>query len=47
MLGLYSTNKKAEYFFTGDMSGYYGATDANDKKGTNGYVEEADGGCYL
>jgi hypothetical protein len=45
--GLYSTNKSAEYYFTGAMSGYYGATDTSYDKGIDVFVEQADGGYYL
>ena len=46
-LGLYSTAKEAEYFFTGSMSGYYGATDTNYEKGVDVFAEEANGGYHL
>ena len=46
-LGLYSTAKEAEYFFTGSMSGYYGATDTNYEKGVDIFAEEANGGYHL
>ena len=46
-LGLYSTNKGAEYYFNGKMSTYYGATDTNYSNGVDMYVENASGGYYL
>ena len=46
-LGLYSSNKKATYYFIGTMSGYYGATDTAYEKGVDVFVEETTGGYYL
>ncbi len=46
-LGIYSTTKEAEYYFTGDMSGYYGATDTAYDNGVDVYVEETTGGYRL
>ena len=46
-LGLFSTNKGADYFFTGAMSGYYGATSTDYEKGVDVYLEETTGGHYL
>ena len=46
-LGLFSISKDVEYFFTGTMSGYYGATDTAIEKGIDVYVEQASGGYYL
>ena len=46
-LGLYSTAKSAEYYFTGTMSGYYGATSEVYTDGVDVYVEETTGGYYL
>ena len=46
-LGIYSTNKSAEYYFIGSMSGYYGATDTDVTKGVDVYVETTTGGYRL
>ncbi len=46
-LGLFSTAKDTEYYFTGTMSGYYGATDTAYANGVDVYVEQASGGYYL
>ena len=46
-LGLYSTDKSAEYFFVGTMKDYYGATDVNFEKGVDTFVETTSGGYYL
>ena len=46
-LGMFSSDKNAEYYFTGSMSGYYGATDTAYEKGIDVYVESASGGYYL
>ena len=46
-LGLYSTNKSSAYYFTGTMSGYYGATDTSFDNGVDVYAETATGGYYL
>ena len=46
-LGFYSDAAGTEYFFTGEMSGYYGATDSDMTKGVDVFVESATGGYYL
>ncbi len=46
-LGFLSTAVDAEYYFTGTMSGYYGATDTDQTKGVDVFVETAGGGYYL
>ena len=46
-LGFYSTNKSAEYYFSGTMNGYYGATDTAYANGVDVYVESTTGGYYL
>ena len=46
-LGLYSTQKSTEYYFTGTMSGYYGATDTSYDNGVDVFVESASGGYHL
>ena len=46
-LGFYSDAAGAEYYFTGTMSGYYGATDTDQTKGVDVFVETANGGYYL
>ena len=46
-LGFYSTANSAEYYFTGTMNGYYGATDTDVKKGVDVYVENASGGYHI
>ncbi len=46
-LGLFSTDKNAEYYFTGTMSGYYGATDTDYTKGVDVYAENTTGGYRL
>ena len=46
-LGFFSTNKNAEYYFTGTMTGYYGSTDTAPEQGVDVYVENASGGYYL
>ncbi len=46
-LGLFSTDKGTEYYFTGNMSGYYGATDTVYSSGVDVFVENATGGYYL
>lgn len=46
-LGLFSTDKNAEYYFTGTMSGYYGATDTDYSKGVDVFVESTTGGYRL
>ncbi len=46
-LGMFSTAKDAEYYFTGKMSGYYGATDTAFENGIDVFVEQASGGYYL
>ena len=46
-LGIFSTDKNAEYYFTGAMSGYYGATDTDYTKGVDVYAETTSGGYRL
>ena len=46
-LGLVSTQKNATYYFTGAMSGYYGATDTTYENGVDLFVEETTGGYHL
>ena len=46
-LGIYSTEKTAEYYFTGSMSGFYGATDTDYAKGVDVYAETTTGGYRL
>lgn len=46
-LGIFSTAKDAEYYFTGSMSGYYGATDTDYTKGVDVYAETTTGGYRL
>ena len=46
-LGLFSTNKNATYYFTGSMSGYFGATDTAFDSGVDVFVEETAGGYHL
>ena len=46
-LGLFSIAKDTEYYFTGTMSGYYGATDTAYDNGVDVFVEQASGGYYL
>ena len=46
--GLNQTTKGSIYFFTGAMSGYYGATDNKDiSKAVDMYLENADGGYKI
>ena len=45
--GLDQTQKGAIYYFTGAMSGYYGATDTDIAKAVDMYVEIVDGGYKL
>ena len=45
--GLNQTQKGAIYYFTGVMSGYYGATDTDIAKAVDMYVEIVDGGYKL
>ncbi len=45
--GMYQASKKAIYYFTGTMSGYYGATSTDVTKAVDMYLEEADGGYYI
>ena len=46
--GLNQTTKGSIYFFTGTMSGYYGATDNKDiTKAVDMYLENADGGYKI
>ena len=46
-LGLFSTEKDCEYFFTGTMKDYYGATDTAIANGIDVYVETVTGGYRL
>ena len=46
-LGLFSTAKNLEYYFSGKMSGYYGATDTAYENAVDMYVETTSGGYYL
>ncbi len=46
-LGLFSTNKNDEYFFTGTMNGYYGMTDTEYEKGVDVYTQATAGGYHL
>ena len=46
-LGFYSTDKSAEYFFSGAMNGFYGETSTEYSKGVDVYAEQASGGFYL
>ena len=46
-LGMFSTDKNAEYYFIGSMSGYYGATDTDYNKGVDVYAETTSGGYRL
>ena len=46
-LGLFSTNKNATYYFTGAMSGYYGATETAYETAIDVFVEEVEGGYHL
>lgn len=46
-LGLFSTEKGCEYFFNGNMSGYYGATDTAITNGIDVFVESVSGGYRL
>ena len=46
-LGLFSTSKDATYYFTGVMSGYYGATDTDATNGVDVYAETTSGGYRL
>ena len=45
--GLDQTKKGSVYYFTGTMSGFYGATDTNASKGVDVYLENADGGYKI
>ncbi len=45
-LGLYSTAKGATYYFTGEMSGYYGATETDATLAVGVTVESAGEGKY-
>jgi hypothetical protein len=49
ILGLYQPNKKANYYFTGSMSGYYFATTTNAYASSvvQMFIEETNGGFYL
>ena len=46
-LGLDQTTKEATYYFTGVMSGFYGATETDYATAIDVYLENADGGYYL
>ena len=46
-LGLFSTEKNAEQYFSGTMTGYYGATDTNYNNGVDVFVETTSGGYYI
>ena len=46
-LGLYSTSASSEYYFTGTMTGYYGATDTSYENGVDVYVESTTGGYHI
>jgi len=46
-LGMFSTDKNAEYYFNGSMSGYYGATVTDFAKGVDVFAEEVNGGYRL
>ena len=46
-LGMFSTANQAEYYFTGTMSGYYGATDTACENGVDVYAEQVSGGYRL
>ncbi len=45
-LGLFQTNKGEVYYFTGEMSGYYGATETDKSKAVDVTVESAGEGKY-
>ncbi len=46
-IGIYSDAAGMEYYFTGAMKGFYGATDTDQTKGVDVFVENATGGYYL
>ena len=46
-LAFVSSNDSKAYYFTGAMSGYYGATENEPKKGVDMFVEEVTGGYNL
>lgn len=46
-LGFFSTAVDTEYYFSGTMSGYYGATDTATANAVDVFVETANGGYYL
>ncbi len=46
-LGLDQTTKGAVYYFTGVMSGFYGATETDVSLAVDMYLENAEGGYYL
>ena len=46
-LGHYSTAKGTEYYFSGKMSGYYGATDTSYDNAVDVFVETTTGGYYI
>lgn len=45
--GIEQGNKGVNLYFTGTMSGYYGATSENINDGVDVYLEAADGGYYI
>ncbi len=45
-LGLWQSNKSEVYYFTGVMSGYYGATSTDKAAGVDVYLEDAGNGNY-
>ena len=47
LLGMPQTAKNEVYYFTGEMSGYYGATQNNKNKGTLVKLVETTGGFYV
>ena len=46
-LGFLQEGKGTEYYFTGEMSGYYGATATDFDQGVDVYVETVSGGYHL
>ncbi len=45
-LGLWQSNKSEVYYFTGVMSGYYGATSTDKASGVDVYLEDAGNGAF-
>ncbi len=45
-LGLWQVNKSAVYYFTGAMSGYYGATETDKALAVDVYLEDAGNGAF-